>query len=335
MISFDTPDASVSDASMEDERHTLRNASVPSLSKHLVFLVLSAFLAPSTTGCTLSLSPLAKHTATFSEATGLLVEGSKNAYLAANKLHMAEQTAAAVDAYGTKDWSPYTPLKPLLTPEQLAARTKVLDGLKAYADGLARPTETKSRNKKLEDASSAAGSNLASLSGAGMPELQTLFPGTTEASGVSTAIAGLTQLLLNGREKKSLAIITGDTDPTIQSLCRLIESDARTLQIAADRDYRGPIGNLDDFLQKNPKADPVARRMIVGRMVALAQQQRLNDDLLAKLQKSVSALGEAHKALTDAAAGKDKETIKQKLQELISLGTDLGAYYSSLEAASI
>lgn len=300
----------------------------------LAGLSLGAAVLLATTGCTLTLSPLAKHTATFSTATATVVDGSKNAYLAANKLHIDEETAAAIDRYGSPDWSPYTPLKPLLTPEQLAARTKVLDALKAYADGLAGLTETKMRDKKLEDASSSAGSNLASLSVLGIPELKTLFPGTTEASGASTAIVGLTKLLLNGREKKELAKITADNDPTIQALCRLIESDAKALQTEADRDYKGPIGNLDEFLQHHANADPVGRRMVVGRMIALAQQQRLNDEMLTKLQSSISALGEAHKALTDAATGKDPETIKQKLQQLISLGTELGAYYSSLQAAA-
>lgn len=123
-------------------------------------------------------------------------------------------------------------------------------------------------------------------------------------------------------------------DPTIQVLCTLIASDAKTLQTAADRDYKGPIQNLDEFLEHHPGADPVARRLVVGRMISLAQQQRLNDEMLAKLQLAVSALGQAHKALADAAAGKDPETIKQKLRELISLGTELGAYYTSLQAAA-
>jgi len=130
-------------------------------------LALGVAITLSTTGCTLSLSPLAKHTAAFSMATATLVDESKNAYLAANKLHLDEQTATAIDSYGSPGWSPYTELKPLLTPEQLAARTKVLDALKAYADGLAGLTETKDRDKKLQNASSSAGSNLASLSAAG------------------------------------------------------------------------------------------------------------------------------------------------------------------------
>jgi hypothetical protein len=297
-------------------------------------LALGSALTLSILGCTLSLSPLAKHTAEFSTATATLVDGSKNAYLAANKLHLDEQTAMAVDSYGAPGWSPYTELKPLLTPDQLAARTKVLDALKAYADGLAGLTETKDRYKKLQDASASAGSNLASLSTSGIPGLQSLFPGTTEASGASTAIAGLAQLLINGRVKKALAKTTADMDPNIQALCTLLASDAKTLQTAADRDYKGPIENLDEFLAHHPGTDPVARRLVVGRMISLAQQQRLNDAMLAKLQLAVSALGQAHKALADAAAGKDPETIKQKLRELISLGTELGAYYSSLQAAA-
>ena len=296
--------------------------------------LLSAAIALCTTGCTLSLSPLAKHTATFSVATAAVVDGSKNAYLAANKLNMEEQVAAAIDSYGSPGWSPYTDLKPLLTPEQLTARTKVLDGLNAYASGLAGLAESRKRDKKLEDASSAAGSKLASLSAASAPELKSLFPGSTEASGASTAIVGLTRLLLNGRAQRDLAKVTEESDQNIQSLCRLLESDVKTLQTAADRDYRGPIGDLDEFLQHHANADPVGRRMVVGRMIALAQQQRLNDEMLAQLQKSLSALAGAHRALTDAAAGKDPETIKQKLQELISLGTELGAYYSSLQVAA-
>jgi hypothetical protein len=297
-------------------------------------LALIAAIALSTAGCTLSLSPLAKHTAAFSAATATVVDGTKNAYLAANKLHSDEETATAIDNYGSPDWSPYTPLKPLLTPEQLAARTKVLDALKAYADGLAALTETKDRDKKLQNASASAGSNLASLSAAGAPALKELFPGTAQSAGVSTAIAGLSQLLINGRAKRALAKTTAAMDPNIQALCALLASDAKTLQTAADMDYKGPIEDLDEFLQHHQNADPVARRQVVGRMIALAQQQRLNDAMLAKLQLAVSALGQAHKALADAAAGKDPETIKQKLQELISLGTELGTYYSSLTSAA-
>ena len=55
----------------------------------------------------------------------------------AMRLRLQEQASASVYAYD-KDpaWSPYKDLTPLLTPAQLDARIKVLEGLKAYADTL-------------------------------------------------------------------------------------------------------------------------------------------------------------------------------------------------------
>jgi len=84
-----------------------------------------------------SLSPLAKHTAAFSQASNLVITNSKDAYRAVNHLRQREQIEAAVYAYD-KDphWNPYTNIRPLLTSSQLDARIEVLDGLKMYADTL-------------------------------------------------------------------------------------------------------------------------------------------------------------------------------------------------------
>ena len=157
-------------------------------------VMLGASLAVTMTGCTLTLAPLAKDTATFSKATGTVVDSSKGAYAAANQLHNQAQVVVAIDNYGKPGWRPDTPLKALLTPEQLAARTKVLDALKAYAQALDGLTETTKRNKKLDAAATSAGSNLGSLTAAGAPDLQTVFPGfkglsASESSGVSSAIS--------------------------------------------------------------------------------------------------------------------------------------------------
>ena len=67
-------------------------------------------------------------------------------------------------------------------------------------------------------------------------------------------------------------------------------------------------------------------------LVADAHDAQLLDSFKANFAAYVRE-SSRFKALADAAAGKDPETIKQKLQELISLGTELGTYYSSLEAA--
>ncbi len=304
-----------------------------------VAVLVATSLALGTTGCVVTLSPLAKSTATFSTATATVVTNSEQAYTTANQLHHDEQVAAAIGAYDTSGWSPYTATTPLLTPDQIAARTKVLEGLKAYADALAALTETKSRNAGLDTAASTAGVNLQSLTAAGAPKLTSVFPSisalsATETAGISTAIDGLSKLLLNTRAQRGIAKATTDMDPSVQALCKLIDSDARILRRQADVDYQGPITNENQFIQNNRNIDPALRRAEIGKLITLAAQQKANDAMLAQLQQAVLALGEAHTALMNAANGKDPEALKQKLNDLVKFGTDLRAFYSSVPVAA-
>lgn len=306
-----------------------------------VALVVASAVAFGTTGCVVTLSPLAKSTATFSTATATVVTNSEQAYTTANQLHHDEQVAAAIDAYGTPGWSPGTATTPLLTTDQIAARTTVLEGLKAYAQALAALTETKNRNAALDTAASTAGVNLQSLTAAGAPDLKTLFPSlsgsgisATETAGISTAIDGLARLLLNTRAKQGLAKATTDMDPSVQALCKLIDSDAHILRRQADVDYQGPITNENQFIQNNRNIDPALRRAEIGKLITLAAQQKANDAMLAQLQQAVLALGKAHTALMNAANGKDPEALKQKLDDLVKFGTDLGAFYGTVPAAA-
>jgi hypothetical protein len=279
-----------------------------------------------------TLSPLTKHTETFSTATATVVTNSELAYRAANQLHQDREVAAAIDNYDTPGWRPDTATTPLLTPEQIAARTKILEGLKAYAQALADLTETKNRNQAFDTALTTAGANLQSLNAAAAPPLKTLFPSLSvpsvsaaEAGGVTTAIDAIAKLLLNGRAKQGLAKATADMDPSVQALCKLI------LRRQADRDYQTPITNENQFIQNNPRMDPALRRVEIAKLITLAAQQKENDAMLASLQDAVQALGRTHAALAEAASGKDPENLKQRLNDLIQFGTDLGAFYGSTQ----
>lgn len=301
-------------------------------------ILVATALALGTTGCVVTLSPLAKSTATFSTATATVVTNSEAAYRTANQLHQDREVAAAIDNYDTPGWRPDTATTPLLTPDQIAARTKVLEGLKAYSQALAGLTETKNRNQAFDTALTTAGANLQSLNAAAAPPLKTLFPSLSvpgvsaaESGGVATAIDALAKLLMNGRAKQGLAKATTDMDPSVQALCTLIDSDAHILRRQADRDYQTPITNENQFIQNNPKMDPALRRVEIAKLITLAAQQKENDAMLASLQNAVQALGKAHAALTEAANGKDPENLKQRLNELIQFGTDLGAFYASTQ----
>jgi hypothetical protein len=287
------------------------------------------------TGCSVTLAPLAKRTESFSTATTTIVDNSKDAYRAAIQLRHKEQVAAAVYAYDkTTGWSPYTDLQPLLTPDQLDARIKVLDALKAYAQALTDLTSTKKQNTTLGTAAAGAGSNLKSLSAAAAPDLKTVFPGmaamsTAEANGVSTAIVALGDLLINQEVRKALPKITQDMNPNIEALCKLIESDIAIFRRQADVDYQNLITTQNQFIQHS-HLDPIARRAEIGNLIDLADEQKANDVLLTKLKTAINTLATTHQALVTALQTNTPETVQQSIADLSAAGQDLGNYYKSL-----
>ena len=290
-------------------------------------LILSSGLS----GC--SLSPLARHAAAFSDATGLVVDNSKDAYRAAMRLRQREQVAAAVYAYDTPGWSPYVDVKPLLTPEQLQARVLVLDGLKMYSATLVELTGNR-HAPGLDDAAAGVGSGLSALSAS----LNTSFPGVPaltdgQANAASTAALALGRYLDERKIKGALPAVTKQMNDSVATLCRLLDSDIKIIRRQADVDYQSLITSQDSFIRHaGPELPPLQRRQQIGELVELASQQKSNDVLLASLQKALYTLELTHQALAAAAQGNDPESLRQKIAELTAAGQDLGAYYKSLAA---
>ena len=302
---------------------------------HTVALTTVAALALGllATGC---LSPLAKHATTFSAATATVIDGSEDAYRAAVRLRLQEQAAASVYAYD-KDltWSPYKDLAPLLTPAQLDARIKVLDGLKAYADTLVGLTSGKP-SPDLENAAEGVGTNLQGLSQTVSTDLGTAIPNvpamsTAQANQVSTAVLALGEYLISRKVKGALPKITQNMNPNIQALCELLNSDVTILRRQADIDYQSQITQLDQSIRHEGSAvSPYEHRQEIRSLIDLADQQKANDALLAKLQTALHTLAMTHQALAAAAQGNNPESISQKIAELQTAGHDLSTYYKSL-----
>lgn len=285
-------------------------------------------------GC--SLTPLAKHTAAFSTATNQVIISSEDAYRAANRLRQDEQAAAAVYDYDKNPkWSPYTDPKPLLTAEQLNARITLLDGLRAYAASLVQITRSQS-SKDLDTAAAGVGSNLESLSSTVATNLKNSIPNAPvmsaeEANGASTAVRALGDYLIAKRVKGSLPKVTQDMNPIVKTLCELLNSDITVLRRQADVNYQTLIEQEDQFIRHPPAPlDPVEHRDEIGRLITLANQQKANDELLAKLQVALHTLELTHQALAAAAQGNDPESIKQKIADLEAAGQSLASFYSSL-----
>ncbi len=281
-------------------------------------------------GCTVGLAPLARHTAAFSAATATIVEGSVDAYRSAQRLDQQERIAEAAAAYNNDpSWNPYHALRsPLLTPEQMSARIKVLQGLKLYAELLAHLTDGKRQYKGLGAAATSAGNNLETLSASATPDLQTLFPSLTamtdtEAKGTGIALNLVGRLLIDDKVSKGLKITTQEMNPSVEALCRLMASDVKIVRREADRDYQTLLTNDNQFIQKNT-IDPVLRRLEVANLLDLAARQQTSEAKLDRLQKALVSLELTHQALAAAAQNNNPETVKQHIVDLVTLGQELG-----------
>jgi hypothetical protein len=305
--------------------HFLRGVFVAAASLAVCFL---------SNGC--SLSPLAKHAVAFSTASGVVIDSSEDAYRAAIRLRHDEQVVAAVYVYDTNpSWSPYTDFKPLLTPEQLNARIKVLDGLKAYAASLVELTSAKP-SKDLNTAAAAVGTNLKALNQTVATDLSTAIPGvpvmsTATANGVSTAVLALGDYLIARKVKGSLPKVTQDMNQNVLTLCELLNNDIIVLRRQADVDYQTLATDEDQFIRHEGTAlNPIQHRDEVGKLIDIAAQQKANDELLTKLQTALHTLALTHQALAAAAQGNNPESIQQKIADLEAAGQDLGDFYKSL-----
>jgi hypothetical protein len=280
-------------------------------------------------GC--SLSPMAKHAVAFHDATRVVIDSSEDAYAQANRLHHDVMIGRAVADYDKNpQWSPYTDVKPLLTPDQLDARITVLEGLKMYAGTLVELTAGKP-NPALSAAAAGVGSNVKDLSGT----ITKTFGGTamddTAGKAVSTATDALGQFLIHYMTQKSLKEVTRTMSPTVTSLCALLNSDVTVLRRQADVDYQTLLTD-DDRLIRRTTVDPFTHREQVERLIDLAAQSKGNDELLAKLQTALHTLDIAHQALAAAAQGGDPDGIGQKITDLSAAGESLAIFYQSLSA---
>jgi hypothetical protein len=285
-------------------------------------------------GC--SLTPLAKHAATFSKAANTVIDNSEDAYRAAIKLRHDEQVAAAVYAYDTDPhWNPYKSMAPLLTPDQLQARIQVLNGLKAYATTLVELTGNQHSND-LNTAAAGVGSNLQALSKTASTSLANAIPNmpvmdNATASEISRAVFALGEYLVHRKLEKALPKVTADMDPHIQALCNLLVRDIDILRRQADVDYQSLIENQDSFIRHaNPPLSQTQRRDEVGRLLDMAGQQKANDELLAELKTAIQELAETHLALKYVAQHPDSESFRQKIAELEAAGESLGDFSKSV-----
>lgn len=302
---------------------------------------LSIFLCAGLLGCpTTQMRPLARDANAFSAATTLVVNGSSDAYRKANELHDRAELSIAAAEYDRKPaWNPNDYVKPLLTQEQLEARIRILKGLKAYAQTVA-DIASGGNESGLNDAAANVGDSLQDLSGNIPAALSTSIPGAgpisdTTKNVLSTALVALGRFLQQRKVEGSLPKVIQDNDPHVGELCRYLQSDIVILRRQADVDYGRVITAQDQYIRHEGKDLTASeRRAEIQRLPAFVLEQKQNDELLAKLERTIQKLGETHHAFAAAAQVRNPESLHQYILDLSAEGQSLADYYQSLSRRS-
>jgi len=299
-----------------------------------------ALLSLGFSGCPSATHPLSRDANAFSAATILVVNGSSDAYRKANELHdRAELSLAALEYDRKPAWNPNDYVKPLLSEDQLDGRIRVLNGLKSYAETIA-DLASGANQTGLNDAATQMGSNLQELSKKIPDSLSTSIPGAEPISDqvknvLSTALVALGRFLQERKVATSLPQVIEDNDKNVAELCKYLDSDITILRRQADVDYGRVITTEDQYIRHEGKdLTAVERRAEIQKLPQFLLEQKQNDELLGKLQRTIRKLAETHHAFATAAQNHNTESLRQYISDLSAEAQSLADYYQSLSSKS-
>ncbi|QNI37557.1 hypothetical protein [Edaphobacter albus] len=280
-------------------------------------------------GC--SISPLARNTAAFSNATNLLVDNTQNAYRTAVRLNEDAQASLLVARYDTAQPMDPHSIRPLIDEKGLQARTDVLDGLRTYAQTIADLAGGVS-SPKLDEAATASGANLKSLGDAlssSTPIHINITP--TEANATSTALKALGDFLVNRQTKSSVPKVIREMDPHIDTLSKLLTSDIDILRDQTGRDYEQILAQQDSFIRHAaPSLSATERRTEIQRLPRILADKKATDDMFVDLQTSLNKLVATHHALAAAATSKNNPSLQARIADLRAAAERLATFYEDL-----
>jgi hypothetical protein len=283
------------------------------------------------TGC--SLTPLAKQTAAFSAATNLVADHSQDAYRTANNIYFESQLFTAVRAYDTDPtWNPGK-IQPLLSRDQIKARTDLLNLLKDYAQHVA-DIENSPNQKALNGPAAGVGSGASSLVSS-IPANLTGGSGITlstgETNAISTATDALERFLVQRTVKKELLPVLQKMDPQVEAICRILAKDTQTLESNSANNSSNVISAQDMYIRNAGASLSLEdKRTEIRREAVMSQQAQTSKELFDALHLAIVRLALAHHALATAAQGNDPESIKARIADLEASGKELASFYNSL-----
>jgi hypothetical protein len=306
-------------------------------SRPFLCLFMLATLATPLTGC---LSPLHRQASTVASATTPVIEQATAAYHDANNLYNLSVDYQAVAAFAKVDpvYNPRKATLVLLPERDIQIRLKVLQAFQAYVASIVDITNG-TGSPELDSASQSIGANLTGISNDVAPAIESKFavsgapanPLTpTMRNGVSVAANALGQFLVHRAIAKDLPNIIIKMDPNVKALCELLESDVDLLKDQQTREFDSIMDAQRLFLLTSPTLNPEDRRNEIMKLPGIVRQERQADERLTALRSSIVRFYLTHHALAGQVQGNNPKTLKGKLADLQTAGSNLGTFYSSL-----
>ena len=296
-----------------------------------------------------------------------VVDEAAAAYNAANTIHDTNESYLAAVEFDKTDVV-YNPrdAQPLMTQAQIDVRLATLKGLQLYVQSLKAVTSG-TESPALDAAAKQAGESLAAVGNAEGPEIagalgiatppvsktttivRTTTGNTTSTTtsnssepaplisksvkfGLSTGINALGQFLISRKVKQELPGIVKTMDPQVQALCDLMSSEADILANQENIDFENEIEEQTLFLRLNKTMDADERREEIMKLPGMARQEKAAAQQLAQLKDSIQKLAKAHAELAKDAVANKPESLNDKMHDLVTAGSNLGKFYSSLSA---
>lgn len=298
------------------------------LTRKMLGFSLCSVLLNGALGC--AVSPLARHTATFSSAASSVIDNSTNAYRAAVDLHAEEQVSAGVLKFEQKQpWDPKND-QPLLSQAELQKRIDVLAALRSYATSLADVTSGID-SPALDSAAAASGASLVQLSvnvASSEPNGVIKPLSTQNAAIASTATKALGEYLISKKVKSRVPQVIKSMDPQIQGLCSLLANDVDLIRAQAKTDYGELFTQQRTFIvTEGAQLSALDRRAEIERLPEINRRANASDQMLANLHLAIEQLALTHHALAAAAQGNNPEALKSRIADLQAIGENLGHFY--------
>lgn len=269
-----------------------------------VIILAFLFLA----GCSSPSAAAPRRIGGFAEGVRLTTQNVSSALEEVDQIHWHSQVDRAVLSWSKKPVSPWS-LKPFLSPQEVAARTEVLEGLETYAAKLNEIMGTPALGE-FDDTARAVGQGLLKLDAADalrvLPGEVGLGVGADDLGPLGASVHMIGAWLVRGRREQDVKSAVVSMKPHVRTICELLAKDigdvgsgsvgGHGLRAQLAKDYKDLVTTRDAWI-RSAKLEPAQLRVELTALYTVARRAHDADDALRLAQRSLLTLVDAHDRL--------------------------------------